>query len=75
MYGYQRQAAPSTDTDVIKVPSTPVIYLAQAMAVTERGETGGQSAAELLTLSKRYLEDEIAKDASNSDMDNIWYQV
>ena len=75
VYGYQRQTPPSSDTDVVLVPSTPVIYLAHAMSVTERGETGGQTAAELMTLAKRYLEDEIAKDATNSDVDNIWYQV
>lgn len=74
-YGYQNQARLAQDTDRLKVPHTPVIYGAHAMSAQERGEVGGQTAGELLVVAQQFLSDAIALDASNTDMDNIWYQV
>lgn len=74
-YGYQRSPLLENDTDLLMIPSAPVIYLAEALAARERGEVGGQSAGELMSLAKNYLSDAIAIDATNSDMDNIWYTV
>ena len=51
------------DTDVLEVPSMPVLHLAFAMAARERGETGGRSAGELMGFAQSYLSDAIALDA------------
>ena len=75
IYGYQSTARMSQDSDVLRVPAQPVIYLAQAMASRERGEDGSLQASELLGLAKQYLSDAIAQDATNSDAENIWTQV
>lgn len=72
-YGFQRTAELVNDNDEINIAPRAVIHYAQAQAVRERGEAGAQPAVELLALAKRYLEDAIAKDATNQDMDNIWY--
>jgi hypothetical protein len=45
------------------------------MAARERGEVGGQTAAELFALANVYLSDAIAWDASLNDLDNIWATV
>lgn len=73
--GYKNQADLSSDSDVLKVPSQPVLYYALALAARERGEVGGQTAAELFMMADRYLSDAIALDAANSPLDNVWYQV
>lgn len=75
VYGYQNTADLSMDTDILFVPSRPVIYMAQGMAARERGEVGAQSPQELMQLAQSYLSNEIAKDATNSDTDNIWTSV
>lgn len=75
VFGFQPTTELSADTDRLLVPSQPVIYYAEAMAGRERGEVGGQSAGELLTLAGQYLRDAIAKDATNSDPENIWTTV
>lgn len=74
-YGYQLQPRLTNDTDKLLVPHTPVIYGAHAMAAQERGEVGGQTVGELLVVAERFLSDAIALDSTNTDMDNIWYQV
>jgi len=51
------------DTDKIYVPHLPVIHLAHALAVRERGESGAQSTPELLYTAERTLSDAIALDA------------
>ena len=48
----------------ILVPDNPVIQLAYAMALRERGETGGQSAAEQFIVAQGALADAIAIDAN-----------
>lgn len=73
--GYQNGEDLETDTDVLLVPPLPVIYMAHAIASRERGEVGAQTPSELLTIAGSYLSDEIAKDASNSNPDNIWTSV
>lgn len=75
VYGFKRQAELSDKDDVLLVPSKPVVYTALAMAARERGEVGGQTAAELFSLANVYLSDAIAWDASLNDLDNIWTTV
>jgi hypothetical protein len=54
----------STDSDRLSVPVNPVIQLAYAMALRERGETGGQSAAEQFAVASTALSDAISFDAN-----------
>jgi len=67
-----RNALLSNDIDNIKVPVLPVIHLAQAMAVRERGESGAQSAAELFFTADRTLSDAIALDAAKHPEETIF---
>jgi hypothetical protein len=58
------QADLSADSDRLSVPVNPVIQLAYAMALRERGETGGQSAAEQFAVASTALSDAISFDAN-----------
>lgn len=73
--GFQAQDPLSADTDIILVPSQPVLYLALALATRERGEVGGQTAAEIFNMADAYLSDAIARDASLNPLDDIWMTV
>lgn len=75
VYGYKRQDDLALDTDVLLIPAQPVVHMALALASRERGETGAQSMGEHMAVAKQYLMDAIAKDATNSDLDNIWTSV
>ena len=72
-YGYALQSELSSDSDVLLVPSKPVLYLALALAARERGEVGGQTSVELFGMAKQYLSDAIAYDATLDMSDDIWY--
>lgn len=74
-FGFQQTPDLALDTDILKVPAQPVIYFAQALAARERGEVGGQTPQELTMLAQRSLQDEIGKDAINSEPENIWTTV
>jgi len=54
----------SSDSDTLSVPTNPVIQLAYAMALRERGETGGQSAAEQFAVASTASSDAISFDAN-----------
>ena len=54
----------TADATKIKVPYNPVVQMAFAMALRERGETGGQSAAEQFAIASTALSDAIAIDAN-----------
>ena len=58
------QADLESDATQLLVPDNPVVQLAYAMALRERGETGGQSAAEQFIVAQGALADAIAMDAS-----------
>lgn len=73
VYGFEYQDDLQTDTDVIKVPSKPVVYMALALAARERGEVGGQTSTDLFTAARAYLTDAIALDAATNSLDDIWY--
>lgn len=73
--GHKRQADLVADNDVLLIPSKPVIYMALAMSARERGEVGGQTAAEIFQLANAYMTDAIALDANLNDLDNIWMTV
>jgi hypothetical protein len=73
--GFMRRPDLSADTDELLVPNKPVVYLALALALRERGEVGGQTAGEIFGMANQFLSDAIAYDASATDMDNIWTSV
>ena len=70
-----RNSPLSGDNDNLVLPSRPIILLATAMAIEERGEDGGQQSINAYAAAKSALADEIALDAARHPEDTIWYQV
>ena len=64
-----------TDTDKLLVPSRPVVLLAYAMAVEERGEDGGNASTWAYQTGQSALSDEIALDAARHPEDLLWREV
>jgi hypothetical protein len=71
----KRQADLAADSDVLLVPSRPVILLATAMAIEERGEDGGQQSVNAYAVGQSALSDEISFDAARHIEDTIWYEA
>jgi len=71
----RRQADLVNNTDVLKVPSKPVIHLAVALLARERGETGGTSTAEYFQIANKYLSDAIAIDAAKHPEEMIFRTI
>jgi hypothetical protein len=65
----------SADTDELYIPSRPVILMATAMAIEERGEDGGQASVNAYAAARSALADEIAFDAARHPEEIIWYTV
>jgi len=63
------------DTDTTVLPTRPIILLATAMAIEERGEDGGQQSMNAYSAAQSALSDEIAFDAARHPEDTIWYSV
>lgn len=64
------QADLSADADVITVPADPVVMLAYARALAERGEDGGLASSEAYALGKSILADYISLEQQrNADFD------
>lgn len=70
-----RDSVLSADADKLYVPSRPVILMATAMAIEERGEDGGQASVNAYAAARSALADEIALDAARQPEDTIWYTV
>ena len=62
-------------TDVVLVPTLPLIHMSIALLSRERGETGGPSAAELYSIADRYLGDAIALDANKHPEELVWNYI
>jgi hypothetical protein len=71
----QRNLALSADSDAVVIPTRPIILLATAMAIEERGEDGGQQSVNAYASAKSALADEIAMDAARHPEDTLWYSV
>lgn len=71
----QRNLPLSADSSTLVIPSRPVILLATAMAIEERGEDGGQQSMNAYAAAQSALSDEIALDAARHPEDTIWYSV
>ena len=65
----------SSDTEQLLIPSRPVILLATAMAIEERGEDGGQQSVNAYVMAQNALSDAIALDAARHPEDTEWYTV
>ena len=63
------------DSDSTVLPTRPIILLATAMAIEERGEDGGQQSMNAYAAAQSALSDEIALDAARHPEDTIWYTV
>ena len=70
-----RRAELSSDTDELFIPTQPVIMLAYAKAVEERGEDGGVAGMSAYNTASRVLSDAIALDAVKHPEETIWYTV
>ena len=71
----QRNLPLINDVDSIVLPTRPIILLATAMAIEERGEDGGQQSMNAYAAAQSALADEIAMDAARHPEDTIWYSV
>lgn len=63
------------DSDRIYIPTRPIILLATAMAIEERGEDGGQQSINAYRAAESALADEIALDAGRHPEETVWYSV
>ena len=63
------------DSDDLLIPAQPVIQLAYAKAVEERGEDGGASGLSAYNTAQRVVSDAIALDAAKHPEETIWYTV
>jgi len=68
----QAQDPLSQDSDRLLVPAEPVIFLAYAKALAERGEDAGMSSGEAYALYQNSLADHIAIEDSRYPDENIW---
>tara|TARA_R110000765_G_scaffold54811_2_gene109077 strand:- start:3111 stop:3767 length:657 start_codon:yes stop_codon:yes gene_type:complete len=67
--------ANTNDATEILAPNLPILHLALALAVRERGETGGTSAQEYFNIADGFLSDAIAFDSARQPAEAIWYYV
>lgn len=65
----------STDATVLKVPYEPVIFLAYAKALAERGEDGGLASSEAYGLYRQSLADAIALESGRYGEESAWSAV
>lgn len=72
---YIPQEALAADADQMLVPKEPVILLAKAMALVERGEDGGLSNSEAYGIYKSSLSDAIAIESSRYPDEDSWEWV
>lgn len=66
------QEALSLPTDSLKVPSEPVLFLAYAKALNERGEDNGINSTEAYQLYRQSLADHIAAEANRYPDEITW---
>ena len=71
----QREQDLSADADVCTVPNQPVLMLAYAKAIEERGEDGGVGASSAYATATRSLNDAISLDAIKHPEELIWQEV
>lgn len=72
---YDPQPNLANDSDVMLVPSEPVIQLTYARALVERGEDGGLQSSEAYALFKQVLADYISIEQSRVVEEECWRAV
>lgn len=65
----------TTNGGVFVVPTRPIVLLALAKAIEERGEDGGNASMNAYAAGRSSLADEIALDAARRPDETIWYPV
>ena len=74
-YAYIYQDRLSDDSDLLYIPSLPVILLTVAMLAEEKGEAGGMQSARYFAMADRVISDAIMADAEKNQEEWIWYEV
>jgi hypothetical protein len=69
------QVALTADSDILLVPSEPVIFNAAARAIAERGEDGGILAGEMAFIYNQSLADAIAIESSRYIEESAWMAI
>jgi hypothetical protein len=75
VYAVKRTGDFVLDTDETAVPNSPIIQWAYSYALRERGETGGQSAAEQALFAQQELSNAVSFDAGLSPDETVWTTV
>ncbi len=65
----------SNNADILKVPYEPVVFLAYAKALAERGEDGGLASNEAYGLYRQSLADAIALESGRYGEESSWVSV
>jgi hypothetical protein len=65
----------SNNADILKVPYEPVVFLAYAKALAERGEDGGLASNEAYGLYRQSLADAIALESGRYGEESQWISV
>jgi hypothetical protein len=63
------------DGDTTKLPKDPIVLIAKALALVERGEDGGLSSSEAYAVGKKSLADAIAIELARSPENEAWVPV
>lgn len=69
------QAPLSGNADIVKVPSEPIVFLAYAKALAERGEDGGLASNEAAQMYRQSLADAIALESGRYGEESQFYWV
>ena len=73
--GFATEGELSANSDQTKLPKNPIVALAWAKAIEERGEDGGINVSSQYAVAKQSLADHIAIEAGRRPEETIWYPV
>lgn len=71
--GFTPEPELTTDSATTKLPKSPIVQLAWAKAIEERGEDGGINVSSQYAVAKQSLADHISIEAGRRPDDTIWY--
>ena len=71
--GYTTQEELTNNTDTTELPKSPIIALAWAKAIEERGEDGGVNISSQYAVAKQALSDAISIEAGRRPESTLWY--
>lgn len=71
--GFSPEDELTSDTDNTKLPKSPIVLLAWAKAIEERGEDGGINVSSQYAVAKQSLADHISIEAGRRPDETIWY--